>query len=198
MLPLFNKSRRNKLRVRQYLINSCPVLCIVFPEYSLHFICCSHEWLIYFLFQVSFNMTVSLPTCEKSRRHIVIKPVGLSDALEIDIQLECSCNCQKEAEMNSSKCSNGKGSFECGVCACNPGYMGPYCECNENSLSTNSCKGSPEQGSCSGRGDCYCGQCICHFSVYGNIYGPYCECDNFSCLRFKGLQCAGMSPVSYF
>ncbi|EMP38729.1 Integrin beta-6, partial [Chelonia mydas] len=145
---------------------------------------------------VSFNMTVSLPSCEKRRRQIVIKPVGLSDALEIDIQLECSCNCQKEAEMNSSKCSKGKGSFECGVCACNPGYMGPYCECNENSLSTNSCKRSPEQSSCSGRGDCYCGQCICHFSVYGNIYGPYCECDNFSCVRFKGLQCGGDGLVN--
>ncbi|XP_006020407.1 integrin beta-6 isoform X1 [Alligator sinensis] len=140
---------------------------------------------------VSFNMTVSLPTCEKNRRHIVIKPVGLSDALEIDIHPECSCNCQQEAEMNSSKCSEGKGSYECGMCVCNPGYMGPHCECDENSLSTSLCKGSPEQASCSGRGDCYCGQCICHLSMYGNIYGPYCECDDFSCVRFKGLQCGG-------
>uniref|UniRef100_A0A8D0LBT9 Integrin beta n=1 Tax=Sphenodon punctatus TaxID=8508 RepID=A0A8D0LBT9_SPHPU len=140
---------------------------------------------------ISFNVTVGLPTCEKSQRHIVIKPVGLSDALEIDIHPECSCSCQKEAEVNSSKCSKGNGSFECGVCACSPGYMGPHCECEENSLSTNSCKGSPEQSSCSGRGDCYCGQCICHLSAYGNVYGPYCECDNFSCVRFKGLLCGG-------
>uniref|UniRef100_A0A8C6Z3Q2 Integrin beta n=1 Tax=Nothoprocta perdicaria TaxID=30464 RepID=A0A8C6Z3Q2_NOTPE len=139
---------------------------------------------------VSFNMTVSLPTCERSRRHIVVKPVGLSDVLEIEILPQCSCNCQAKAEANSSKCK-GKGSFECGVCICNPGYVGPHCECDENSLSTDTCKGSTEQSSCSGRGDCYCGQCVCHSSMYGRIYGPHCECDDFSCVRHRGLQCGG-------
>uniref|UniRef100_U3IGZ9 Integrin beta n=1 Tax=Anas platyrhynchos platyrhynchos TaxID=8840 RepID=U3IGZ9_ANAPP len=140
---------------------------------------------------VSFSVNISLSTCEKNRRHIVIKPVGLSDTLEIEIQPQCSCNCQADAEMNSSKCSKGKGSFECGVCICNPGYMGPHCECDENSLSTGSCKGSVEQSSCSGRGNCYCGQCICHPSMYGKVYGPHCECDDFSCVRHRGLQCGG-------
>ncbi|XP_038607204.1 integrin beta-6 [Tachyglossus aculeatus] len=137
----------------------------------------------------SFNVTVSLPTCEKRNRRIVIKPVGLRDALEIDIIPECSCNCREAVEVNSSKCSNGNGSFGCGVCACNPGYMGPHCECNENSVSTASCRDAPDHESCSGRGDCYCGQCVCHLSTYGRIYGPYCECDNFSCVRHKGLIC---------
>ncbi|XP_061464650.1 integrin beta-6 isoform X2 [Rhineura floridana] len=140
---------------------------------------------------VGFNVTLSLSACGK-RRNIIIKPVGLNEALEIEIQPECSCNCQKEAETNSSKCNDGHGSFECGMCACNPGYMGPHCECGEkDSLSTGSCKNSPEESSCSGRGDCYCGQCICHLSAYGNIYGPYCECDDFSCVRFRGLLCGG-------
>ncbi|XP_048342295.1 integrin beta-6 isoform X1 [Sphaerodactylus townsendi] len=140
---------------------------------------------------VTFNVTLSLPACEKSRKNIIIRPLGLSETLEIEIQPQCDCNCQKEAEMNSSMC-NGSGSLECGVCACHPGHMGPQCKCSEiDSLSSDSCRSSPEQSSCSGRGDCYCGECICHLSAYGRIYGPYCECDNFSCVRFRGLICGG-------
>ena len=140
---------------------------------------------------VSFNVTISLPTCDKTTRHVVIKPVGLSDMLEMEILPQCSCGCQAEAESNSSKCNKGKGSFECGVCVCHPGYMGPHCECDENALSTGSCKGSVEQSSCSGRGSCYCGQCVCHPSMYGRVYGAHCECDDFSCVRHRGLQCGG-------
>ncbi|XP_064419812.1 integrin beta-6 isoform X2 [Latimeria chalumnae] len=140
---------------------------------------------------VSFNVTIGLTDCLKTNRNIVIKPVGFRDTLEIDIQTACSCNCQKEAEVNSSKCSKGHGSFECGVCVCNPGHMGPYCECNEDSINTSDCKSNPEHESCSGRGECFCGQCNCYPSALGRIYGAYCECDDFSCVRFKGHICAG-------
>ncbi|XP_069328350.1 integrin beta-6 [Eulemur rufifrons] len=143
----------------------------------------------------SFNVTVNMPKCERSR-HIIVKPVGLGDALEILVSPECNCNCEKEVEVNSSKCSHGNGSFQCGVCACNPGHMGPRCECGEDMLSTDSCKETPDHPSCSGRGDCYCGQCICHLSSYGNIYGPYCQCDDFSCVRHKGLLCGDFSKDS--
>uniref|UniRef100_A0A8C9DLL9 Integrin beta n=1 Tax=Prolemur simus TaxID=1328070 RepID=A0A8C9DLL9_PROSS len=143
----------------------------------------------------SFNVTVNMPKCERSR-HIIVKPVGLGDALEILVSPECNCNCEKEVEVNSSKCSHGNGSFQCGVCACNPGHMGPRCECGEDMLNTDSCKETPDHPSCSGRGDCYCGQCICHLSPYGNIYGPYCQCDNFSCVRHKGLLCGDFSKDS--
>uniref|UniRef100_A0A8C9ESC8 Integrin beta n=1 Tax=Pavo cristatus TaxID=9049 RepID=A0A8C9ESC8_PAVCR len=140
---------------------------------------------------VSFNVTISLPSCDKTTRHVMIKPVGLSDMLEMEILPQCSCGCQAKAERNSSKCNKGKGSFECGVCVCHPGYMGPHCECDENALSTGSCKGSVEQSSCNGRGSCYCGQCVCHPSTYGRVYGAHCECDDFSCVRHRGLQCGG-------
>ncbi|XP_059115136.1 integrin beta-6 isoform X1 [Peromyscus eremicus] len=136
----------------------------------------------------SFNVTVSISNCEKSRT-LTIKPVGLGDTLEILVSAECDCACQGEVEANSSKCHHGNGSFQCGVCVCNPGHMGPHCECGEDIVSTDSCRESPGQPSCSGRGDCYCGQCVCHLSPYGSIYGPYCQCDNFSCLRHKGLLC---------
>lgn len=168
------------------------LLCVmhISPEYPAVYIRRQH-----FLFQVSFNVTISLPTCDKTTRHVVIKPVGLSDMLEMEILPQCSCGCQAEAESNSSKCNKGKGSFECGVCVCHPGYMGPHCECDENTLSTGSCKGSVEQSSCSGRGSCYCGQCVCHPSMYGRVYGAHCECDDFSCVRHRGLQCGGKHPM---
>lgn len=137
----------------------------------------------------SFNVSVSITNCEKRSRKLIIKPVGLGDTLEILVSAECDCDCQREVEANSSKCHHGNGSFQCGVCACNPGHMGPRCECGEDMVSTDSCKESPGHPSCSGRGDCYCGQCVCHLSPYGSIYGPYCQCDNFSCLRHKGLLC---------
>ncbi|XP_008843961.1 integrin beta-6 [Nannospalax galili] len=137
----------------------------------------------------SFSVTVGISNCERRSRNLLVKPVGLGDTLEILVNAECDCNCQKEAEVNSSKCHDGNGSFQCGVCACNSGHVGPHCECGEDMPSTDSCKEAPGHPSCSGRGDCYCGQCICHLSPYGSIYGPYCQCDNFSCLRHKGLLC---------
>ncbi|XP_069472449.1 integrin beta-6 [Ambystoma mexicanum] len=140
---------------------------------------------------VSFNVSVGLAACEGKSRRIAIKPVGLSDSLEVQLEPHCSCRCQGEAEANSSKCSSGRGSFGCGVCVCNPGFLGPRCECDETTLITNSCKEAHGHDSCSGRGGCFCGQCVCYPSEYGRIYGPYCECDDFSCLRHKGLMCGG-------
>ncbi|XP_072435540.1 integrin beta-6 isoform X1 [Chiloscyllium punctatum] len=149
---------------------------------------CSH---LYIGDTVSFNVTVELEECLNEPKHIVIKPFGFRDSLEIEIQPACSCSCQSNAEHNSSRCSNGSGSFQCGVCVCNAGRLGPHCECTEENINTGSCKHSAENISCNGRGDCYCGQCVCHPSEFGRIYGAYCECDDFSCVRFKGLQCAG-------
>ncbi|XP_053554327.1 integrin beta-6 [Bombina bombina] len=137
---------------------------------------------------VSFKVTINSTSCEKQTRHIVIKPVGLQDSLEIEIQSACACHCQTAAEVDSAECSQGNGSLECGVCICHPGFLGRHCECNENSLNSSSCT---ELDPCSGRGECYCGQCICNPSVYGRVYGSHCECDNFSCVRHRGLICGG-------
>ncbi|XP_038645572.1 integrin beta-6 isoform X1 [Scyliorhinus canicula] len=140
---------------------------------------------------VSFNVTVELAECPKEPKHIVIKPLGFRDALEIEVQPACSCSCQASAEHNSSRCSSGNGSFQCGVCVCNAGRLGPHCECTEENINMGTCKHSAENISCNGRGDCYCGQCACYSSEFGQIYGAYCECDDFSCVRFKGLLCGG-------
>ncbi|XP_069838890.1 integrin beta-6 isoform X2 [Dendropsophus ebraccatus] len=138
--------------------------------------------------RVSFNVTVSSTSCEKQRRHITLRPVGLQDSLEIEIQSECSCSCKAEAEVESMECSEGSGSLECGVCVCKSGFLGAKCECNEASLNNSSCQ---ELDTCSGRGECFCGQCICNPSLYGRVYGSRCECDDFSCVRHGGLLCGG-------
>ncbi|XP_055494106.1 integrin beta-6 isoform X2 [Leucoraja erinacea] len=140
--------------------------------------------------KVSFNVTVELTECLKEPKHIVIKPVGFRDALEIEVHSACNCGCQINAELNSSRCY-GNGTLQCGVCVCNPGQFGPHCECAEEDIKVGSCKHHAGNVSCSGRGDCYCGQCACHPSEFGQVYGSYCECDDFSCMRFKGLLCGG-------
>ncbi|KAG2458799.1 ITB6 protein, partial [Polypterus senegalus] len=131
--------------------------------------------------KVSFNVTVELTDCLKKHKHFMIKPVGFQDALEVEIEALCTCACHNEIELNSSRCSEGKGTFECGMCRCNLGYMGPHCECTEESIQTSDCKRDEAGDSCSGQGECYCGQCVCHPSSFGRIYGAYCECNDFSC-----------------
>ncbi|XP_072118116.1 integrin beta-6 [Mobula birostris] len=148
---------------------------------------CSH---LYIGEKVSFNVTVELTECLKEPKHIVIKPLGFRDTLEIEVRSACRCGCQANAEHNSSRC-NDSGSHQCGVCICNAGRFGPHCECAEESINFGICKYSAENISCNGRGDCYCGQCACYPSEFGQIYGTYCECDNFSCVRSKGLLCGG-------
>lgn len=36
-----------------------------------------------------------------------------------------------------------------------------------------------------------CGQCVCHSSDFGKVWGKLCECDDFNCLRYKGELCSG-------
>ncbi|OWK14555.1 ITGB3 [Cervus elaphus hippelaphus] len=57
---------------------------------------------------------------------------------------------------------------------------------------------SPREGQpiCSQRGECLCGQCVCHSSDFGKITGKYCECDDFSCVRYKGEMCSGHGQCS--
>uniref|UniRef100_A0A674E2X9 Integrin beta n=1 Tax=Salmo trutta TaxID=8032 RepID=A0A674E2X9_SALTR len=140
---------------------------------------------------VSFNVTVELSECLDGPQRFLIKPVGFQDPLEIDLESLCSCACHQTPEPNSSHCSLGRGSLECGSCLCDPGYMGSKCECTEESVQSSNCKASGAPESCSGQGECYCGQCVCHPSSFGRVYGAYCECDDFSCVRFRGVLCGG-------
>ncbi|XP_019742191.1 integrin beta-6 isoform X2 [Hippocampus comes] len=141
---------------------------------------------------VVFNVSVELPGCLSGSRRFSLKPVGLQDTLEIELESLCSCECGRPPEAdNSSRCTEGQGTFRCGVCECQPGFSGAECECNEESALLSNCVANNESDICSGQGQCYCGECVCDMSSFGHIYGPYCECDNYSCVRFRGELCGG-------
>lgn len=139
-------------------------------------------------------MEAQLRGCPKEKsRTFTIKPLGFKDALEVTVDFACSCDCEASAEANSSVCTNGNGTYECGVCECHPGRLGPRCECSVEDYSpSDDANCIPKAGGplCSGRGDCLCGQCSCHANEFGQVWGQYCECDDFNCLRYKGALCS--------
>ncbi|KAF5909912.1 integrin beta-6-like [Clarias magur] len=140
---------------------------------------------------VAFNVTVELDSCLDAPRHFSLRPVGFQDTLEVELESLCTCDCQRTAELNSIHCSDGKGALECGSCVCDPGFIGPRCQCAEDKGQVSDCRANESAAVCNGQGECYCGQCACYPSSFGVVYGKYCECDNFSCLRFRGKLCGG-------
>ncbi|KAM6957591.1 integrin beta-3-like [Aplochiton taeniatus] len=144
---------------------------------------------------VSFSVEAKLRGCPKEKtRTFTIKPVGFKDALEVTVEFACGCGCEAQAQEKSSLCNQGNGTYECGVCQCHPGRLGPHCECAEGDYRPSdqgNCSPNPDSPVCNGRGDCLCGQCSCHSTDFGKIWGKYCECDDFNCLRFKGELCSG-------
>uniref|UniRef100_A0A3P9I6G5 Integrin beta n=1 Tax=Oryzias latipes TaxID=8090 RepID=A0A3P9I6G5_ORYLA len=140
---------------------------------------------------VVFNVSVELPGCLSGLRHFSLKAVGFQDSLEVELESLCSCDCQQPPTANSSQCTEGQGVSQCGVCVCQPGFLGAQCECNEETALLSDCHATNDSEKCNGQGDCYCGQCVCHKSSFGRIYGAYCECDNYSCVRFRGELCGG-------
>ena len=152
------------------------------------------------LAQVSFSVEARARGCPKQKKKtFIIKPVGFKDSLSITVSFECDCKCQAKAQLDSPKCNQGNGTYECGICLCHPGRLGPHCECAEGDYSPteqDGCSGpagtgGPHSAICSGRGDCVCGQCVCHSSDFGKVWGKLCECDDFNCLRYKGELCSG-------
>ncbi|XP_017572150.1 integrin beta-6 [Pygocentrus nattereri] len=140
---------------------------------------------------VAFNVTVELGSCLDGPRHFSLRPVGFQDTLEVELESLCACDCHRTAEPNSIYCSDGQGALDCGLCMCDPGFMGPKCECEEREGQISDCRVEEGAEMCSGQGECFCGLCLCHQSSFGHVYGKYCECDDFSCLRFRGKLCGG-------
>ncbi|KAK5920529.1 hypothetical protein CgunFtcFv8_024330 [Champsocephalus gunnari] len=145
---------------------------------------------------VSFNVSVEARSCPPrgAEQSFTIKPVGFKDSLQVSVDYQgCDCGCSRTANTNSSICSN-IGTYHCGTCHCEPGYLGAHCECQEGESSSSflsACREAEGKQVCSGRGECSCNQCLCYESEFGKIYGSYCECDDFSCARHKGILCSG-------
>lgn len=143
---------------------------------------------------VSFNVSVEARNCPRGAdQSFTIKPVGFKDRLEVTVDYQCDCGCSQTSQANSSICSS-IGTYHCGTCHCDPGYLGARCECQEGDgggMYLSACREAEGKQVCSGRGECSCNQCLCYDSEFGKIYGAYCECDDFSCARHKGVLCSG-------
>ncbi|XP_064127038.1 integrin beta-3 isoform X1 [Loxodonta africana] len=149
---------------------------------------------------VSFSIEAKVRGCpQEKEKSFTIKPVGFKDSLTVQVTFDCDCACQAQAQPHSPRCNNGNGTFECGVCRCEPGWLGTQCECSEEDYrpsQQDECSPRGGQPLCSQRGECLCGQCVCHSSDFGKITGKYCECDDFSCVRYKGEMCSGHGQCS--
>ncbi|KAJ3591799.1 hypothetical protein NHX12_006931 [Muraenolepis orangiensis] len=144
---------------------------------------------------VSFVVNVEARGCplRRASQSFTIKPVGFKDRLEVAVDYLCDCGCTGATQTNSSACSS-IGTFTCGTCSCEPGYLGSHCECQEGESGDqhfSACREAEGKRMCSGRGECSCNQCLCYESEFGKVYGSFCECDDFSCARHKGVLCAG-------
>ncbi|XP_077129448.1 integrin beta-5 isoform X2 [Ranitomeya variabilis] len=145
---------------------------------------------------VSFEVSAEARSCPPPGvlDTFTIKPVGFRDVVEVAVTYDCSCRCSQRVESNSGKCSSN-GNYSCGMCNCDAGFLGARCECGEEDDSSDesltTCRESDSHTVCNGRGRCICGLCSCYESEFGRISGSYCQCDDFSCARFKGVLCSG-------
>lgn len=153
---------------------------------------------------ITFDIDIEVKTCPKNKNEynqtIQIYPVGLNENLLIDLEIVCDCDCEKpwNIEVDSKLCSDGAGDLVCGICVCDPFRYGKHCECNakesDPAKDLSSCIKGNETRICSGRGQCSCGQCDCKKRLDdpdARIYGPFCECDNFSCFHHDNKICSG-------
>ncbi|GLV41732.1 myospheroid [Carabus blaptoides fortunei] len=154
---------------------------------------------------VTFKIEIEVTSCPKNMKDrnqtLQIYPVGLDESLMVDLEMICGCPCEdknhKDYQIHSSKCS-GQGTYMCGVCECDQDFFGRHCECSSSAGAdvddNKSCRhDNITTLECSGRGNCVCGQCECHTRDNKDemISGQFCECDNFSCDRHKGILCSG-------
>lgn len=150
--------------------------------------------------QASFEVSAEARSCpgRHAEHAFTLRPVGFRDSLEVGVTYSCECGCSARLEADSARCS-GNGTYVCGLCECNPGHLGTRCECQEGESQSgyqNLCREAEGKPLCSGRGECSCNQCSCFESEFGKIYGSFCQCDNFSCARNKGVLCSGRHPAS--
>lgn len=143
--------------------------------------------------EISFTITITADQCLSKTESFEIKPLGFTENLEIILTTECDCKCDDKTVL--SKHCNNKGAVKCGICSCDQGWIGKFCECEIGKRSTQeldaSCRKDNTSTTCSNQGDCICGACICHTNPTRKIYGKYCECDDQNCERNMGKLCAG-------
>ncbi|XP_078394068.1 integrin beta-7-like, partial [Cetorhinus maximus] len=148
---------------------------------------------------VRFTVTVSAlaSSCSWSQKEFELRVLGFTEKLEVQVETVCDCECGDGGiESDDMYCSHGNGTFSCGQCSCNPGYLGKACECSQGNSGVRDLSGQcrKEEGSalCGGRGHCLCGVCVCNHQ----LRGQFCECDDHSCTRHNNKLCSGNGKCS--
>ncbi|XP_026088080.1 integrin beta-8 isoform X2 [Carassius auratus] len=120
---------------------------------------------------VFFRVTVGMSCCpaEGTDRDVLmsVRPVGFNESVTVRIRQDCGCVCTE-----TGRCRDDPDPSPCPA-------------------ETAVCRADRSEPVCSGRGVCRCGTCVCDSSRLGNIYGKFCEMDDFSCPYVKGLVCGG-------
>ncbi|XP_014241512.1 integrin beta-PS-like [Cimex lectularius] len=155
---------------------------------------------------IEFEAEVTVVACPKRKgkwkETFNIYPVGLQEVLTVNLEMECDCPCENPGNEGyigeTDECSLN-GLMKCGKCECHENYFGNKCECHTSSMAEHEihlasrCKeDNSSHITCSGRGNCICGECDCD-EMHDDrvIYGQFCEYDNFSCPKKDSVVCAG-------
>ncbi|XP_071488253.1 integrin beta-3-like [Diadema antillarum] len=79
-----------------------------------------------------FRVDVTAEGCvEDGRTSFTISPVGVAEAMTVNVEIVCDCDCEEDAVIDSPLC-NSNGRYECGQCICNPGRYGRLCQYSGN------------------------------------------------------------------
>eukprot|EP00079_Xenopus_tropicalis_P009383 XP_002933344.2 PREDICTED: integrin beta-8 [Xenopus tropicalis] len=137
--------------------------------------------------KVFFNVTLTMDSCDvhNGRDYIVLRPLGFNETAIIKVHRDCTCQCNSVSQAKG-KCVTDD-STDCQTTPCKE----EICSSDELDSASESCRASPSQPVCSGRGVCLCGKCFCQKTKLGAIYGKYCEKDTFSCPYHHGKLCSG-------
>ncbi|XP_022116480.1 integrin beta-6 [Pieris rapae] len=104
---------------------------------------------------------------------------NVSEEAVMKFHVPCACACSSKVELMSPKC-NGRGSLSCGVCTCDSGWSGTFCEtpiCEKKRGDVPCTDSARSDVECSGNGVCGpCDECVCFTDRLGS---QYFEKDNF-------------------
>ncbi|XP_016314747.1 integrin beta-8-like [Sinocyclocheilus anshuiensis] len=120
---------------------------------------------------VFFKVTVGMSWCpaEDGDQDVLmsVRPVGFNESVTVRIRQICGCGCTE-----TGRCHDDPDPSPCPA-------------------ETAVCRADRSEPVCSRRGTCKCGTCVCDSSRLGNVYGKFCEMDDFSCPYVKDLVCGG-------
>ncbi|KAL4715135.1 hypothetical protein ACJJTC_012182 [Scirpophaga incertulas] len=123
---------------------------------------------------------------------------GIKEKLILDIEIINYCECEHSGVKEAPECSDA-GTFQCGICKCDPKRYGDKCGCisnNFNNVNDSLTCVAPgdittvgDNVICSGHGSCFCGYCVCRKN--SPYEGKYCEFNKDNCPRFDDVVCNG-------